>query len=161
MFESHVSDIARVIQLSVAPVFMLTAIATLINALTGRFGRAVDRRRVLEQRILEADGTGREQFSVELDLLTQRTTLILWSIASAVISGLLICVLIGMAFLGAFVSVDLAKPVAVLFVAAVGALTACLLFFLREVFLAKLSVEHAVRPFQARVARSQDTAKPK
>ena len=37
--ESHLTDIARVIQLAVAPVFLLTAIATLITALNNRLGR--------------------------------------------------------------------------------------------------------------------------
>lgn len=31
--ESHLTDISRVIQLAVAPVFLLTAVATLINAM--------------------------------------------------------------------------------------------------------------------------------
>ncbi len=48
--EPHVSDIVRIIQLVVAPVFLLTAVGTLINALNTRLGRAVDRRRVLEER---------------------------------------------------------------------------------------------------------------
>ena len=38
----------RVIQLAVAPVFLLTAIGTIITALANRLGRAVDRRRILE-----------------------------------------------------------------------------------------------------------------
>ena len=42
--EPHVNDIARVIQLAVAPVFLLTAVATHINALNIRLGRAIDRR---------------------------------------------------------------------------------------------------------------------
>src|SRR6478609_2610146 len=42
--ESHLTDITHVIQLAVAPVFLLTAIATLINALNIRLGRGIDRR---------------------------------------------------------------------------------------------------------------------
>ena len=34
------SDIGHVIQLAIAPVFLLTAIATILNVLTGRLGRA-------------------------------------------------------------------------------------------------------------------------
>ena len=48
--DSHLTDISRVIQLAVAPVFLLTAIATMINALNVRLGRIVDRRRVVQER---------------------------------------------------------------------------------------------------------------
>src|SRR6266496_6642956 len=49
--ETHIGDIARAIQLAVAPVFLLTAIGTLITALNNRLGRAVDRRRILQERL--------------------------------------------------------------------------------------------------------------
>ena len=41
----------------------------------------------------------------------------------AVLSAILVCLLIGTAFLGAFVALDLSRPVAALFVLAIGALT--------------------------------------
>ena len=40
--ESNFLDIARVIQLAVAPVFLLTAIGTIINVLVQRLGRSID-----------------------------------------------------------------------------------------------------------------------
>ena len=39
----HVSDITRIIQLAVAPVFLLTAIGTILSALNNRLGRIVDK----------------------------------------------------------------------------------------------------------------------
>ncbi len=45
--------ISHAIQLAVAPVFMLTAIAGLIGALATRLGRIIDRARSLEERIHE------------------------------------------------------------------------------------------------------------
>ena len=50
-FDPHVPEIAGVIQLAIAPVFMLTAVGTVIGALNIRLGRAVDRRRELEERL--------------------------------------------------------------------------------------------------------------
>jgi len=47
--ETHITDIAHVIQLSVAPVFLLTAISTLIGAMNTRLGRIIDRRRVVTE----------------------------------------------------------------------------------------------------------------
>jgi small-conductance mechanosensitive channel len=144
-FEPHVSDITQVIQLAIAPVFMLTAIASLLNALLGRLGRAVDRRRVVEDRT-DADGAAAHPYDMnELRLLARRIQLVIWSIAFAVFAALLVCLLIGAAFLGAYTALELTRTVAILFVASVGSLTVCLLLFMREVFLAALSV-HNVRP---------------
>ena len=52
----HVSDITRIIQLAVAPVFLLTAIGTILSALNNRLGRIVDRRRVLEEKFSRTSG---------------------------------------------------------------------------------------------------------
>jgi uncharacterized membrane protein len=75
----------------------------------------------------------------ELSVLEKRIKLVFWAMAFAVLSALLVCVLIGTAFLGALVAVDLSKPVAGMFVLSIGALTVCLLAFLREVFLAAMA----------------------
>ena len=136
VLDSHVFDITRAIQLAVAPVFLLTAIGTLINALTGRLGRAIDRRRKLEELRPAFEGDTRASMERELATLAIRIKYVLRSISAAVLSALLVCLLIGSAFLGAFVSVDLAKTVSALFVLAIAALTACLVYFLREVYLA-------------------------
>lgn len=139
VLDSHVFDITRAIQLAVAPVFLLTAIGTLINALMGRLGRSVDRRRKLEELLSAFEGETRSSMDRELEVLARRIKLVLWAMAFAVFSALLVCVLIGTAFLGAFVSLDLSRTVAALFVMAIVALTACLLAFLREVYLAGMA----------------------
>ena len=145
MLESHVFDITRVIQLAVAPVFLLTAIGTFINALAGRLARAIDRRRVLDDILPMQEGDVRDEMLSELGILARRIRLVLWAMGLAVFSAVLVCLLIGTAFIGAFIALDLSRPVALLFVAAVLALTGGLLLFMREVFLAALSVQHNVR----------------
>jgi Protein of unknown function (DUF2721) len=146
MDESHIGDIARVIQLAIAPVFMLTAIAGIINALLGRLGRAIDRRRTVEALLPGAEGDEREEYLGELGPLARRIKLVIWSIGLAVFSALLICLLIGTAFLGAYISVNLTVGVGFLFFASVLALTASLLIFLREVMLAAVSLHLEARP---------------
>ena len=146
LIDADVFDITRVIQLAVAPVFLLTAIGTIINALTGRLARAVDRRRIVEERSRDSPlENATNEMTFELALLARRITLVLWSIGFAVFSALLVCVLIGTAFVGAFTSLDLSRTVAILFLAAVMALTVCLVLFMREVFLAALAVRYNVR----------------
>lgn len=146
--ESHFLDIARVIQLAVAPVFLLTAIATIINVLIGRLGRAVDRRRVLEEHLPGYEGEGLVQATRELAMLGRRVTLVIWATALAVLSALMVCLLVGIAFMGAFVSTDLSRAVAILFVAALAALTACLMIFLREISIAAISARQTASPMR-------------
>jgi len=153
VLDAHVFDITRVIQLAVAPVFLLTAIGTIINALAGRLGRAIDRRRVLEELVTSMEGAMREEMLSELYILGRRIKLVLWSMALSVLSALIVCLLIGTAFVGAFISLDLSRPVALLFFAAVLALSVGLVLFMREVFLAAMSFENVVRPQLDRVER--------
>ncbi len=139
VLDSHVFDMTRAIQLAVAPVFLLTAIGAIINALMGRLGRAVDRRRKLEELLPAFEGETLASMERELGTLARRIKLVFWAMAFAVLSALLVCLLIGTAFIGALVAVDLSKPVAGMFVLAISALTVCLLAFLREVFLAAMA----------------------
>ena len=153
ILESHIFDITRVIQLAVAPVFMLTAIGTIINALAGRLARAIDRRRVLDDVVPMQEGQARDDMVRELQILAKRIKLILWAMALAVFSALLVCLLIGTAFVGAFISIDLSRPVALLFVGSVAALTVGLVLFMREVFLAAVTLHPVVHAQSGRVER--------
>ena len=153
--DSHIALITHAIQLAIAPVFLLTAIGTIINALTGRLSRAVDRRRQIEDEILPTrEGDAREDLADELALLARRIQITIRAIALAVISALLVCLLIGTAFAAAFVSIDLSRPVALLFIAAVIALTIALLFFMHEVILAAKAVHPRMWPQPPRVDRT-------
>ena len=145
--ESHLTDIARVIQLAVAPVFLLTALATLITALNNRLGRIVDRRRVLLDRpaAAAAPAPGGDPPQTELRTLSRRIRIIYFAILAAVTGALLVCMVVAGAFIGALLAVDLARLVAVLFVLAMFALIACLGLFLREVFLAVTDGRHHIR----------------
>jgi NADH:ubiquinone oxidoreductase subunit 3 (subunit A) len=144
--EAHVPDITHVIQLAVAPVFMLTAVGTIINALNSRLGRAVDRRRVLEARLAEVSFEGGATARDELAAINRRIHYVYLAILFAVLSGLFTCLLIAGAFLGAFVATDLTRTVAALFVLAMIALIASLLFFLREIFIAVSAPRHRAQP---------------
>ena len=142
--ETQIYDITHVIQLAVAPVFMLTAVGTIISALSVRLGRAVDRRRVLEATLGQLAGEPARSAREELAQIAQRVRTVYFAILCAVLSALFVCLLIAAAFVGAFVSVNLSSTIGALFVLAVLALIACLLLFLREIFLAVTAPRHAV-----------------
>jgi hypothetical protein len=140
--QAHIPQITNVIQLAVAPVFMLTAVGTILAALNIRLGRAVDRRRVLEERLQSLSGEQDEDARAEIAQIGRRIRYVYRSIVFSVLSGIFVCLLIATAFIGAFVSVELTRSVAALFVLAVASLTVGLLLFLREIFLAVSTPRH-------------------
>jgi hypothetical protein len=144
-FEAHLPEISGVIQLAVAPVFLLTAIGTVIAALNIRLGRAVDRRRDLEAKVPKLPADEVQSARDELDIIARRIRFVYLAILFAVTSALFVCLLIAGAFLGAFVRTDLSYTIAAMFVFAMLALIACLLLFLREIFLAVSTPRHVPR----------------
>lgn len=141
----NVPEIAGVIQLAIAPVFMLTAIGTVIAALNVRLGRAVDRRRHLERQLSRLAPEEAQDAREELRVIALRIQYVYLSILSAVISALFVCLLIAGAFLGAFIRTDLSTTISAMFIFAVVALIASLLLFLREIFLAVSTPRHVPR----------------
>ena len=141
-FEAHIPEISGVIQLAVAPVFLLTAIGTVIAALNIRLGRAVDRRRDLEEKLPSLPAAEVQGARKELEIIARRIRFVYLAILAAVISGLFVCLLIAGAFLGAFVRADLSYTIGAMFIFAMLALIACLLLFLREIFLAVSTPRH-------------------
>ena len=143
----HVEGISRIIQLAVAPVFLLTAIGTILSALNNRLGRIVDRRRVLEERLRQAFAQSErsDQTDVnELQLLASRISLIYHAIVLAIVCALFICMLVASAFLGVFVAIDIARLIGTLFILAMVALIGSLWMLLWEVFLAVKGGRHDI-----------------
>ena len=132
--EPYLTNIARNIELSVAPVFLLTAIGTTIAVLTSRLGRIVDRARILEERIASVPAQGKAATQTELATLSKRAKLINLAITLGTVCALLICIMIASLFSGVFLSLDLAVFVSLLFVTTMLVFIGALLAFLREVF---------------------------
>jgi MFS family permease len=135
--ESPPADISQVIQLAVAPVFLLAGIGAFVNAFAGRLARVVDRSRHLESGMQAlGDHNARAAAYRELDTLRRRARLAYLGIALATLSALLVCLLIVFAFLDHFLALDTPEIVGGLFVGAMLSLIGALVAFLREVFLA-------------------------
>ena len=131
---STIESIARVIQLAVAPVFLLAGIAGILNVLSIRLGRIVDRTRVIDQELrAEADQQRRRMLDSETNGLWRRIRMIYWSIRVCVTAALTVCLVIVALFIGAFVHFDLATVIAVMFVLAMLLLIVGLVLFLLEI----------------------------
>ncbi len=133
---TEILGIARAIQLAVAPVFLLTALATIFNVLASRLARVVDRARVMEAQLGDPAFAGADEVRARLSVISTRTRLINLSIALCVLSALLVSLVVVSLFVSSLLQIDLAWPVAVLFIVAMLSLAAALIFFLREIYIA-------------------------
>lgn len=139
------TDLARTIQLAVAPVFLLTALGTLLAVLSTRLGRIIDRARVLSGRKFGADqNDALEEHNEELRTLSQRRWLINYALICATLAALQVCLLIAIAFMGFMLHKNFSLLIAGLFVGAMGAFIITLVLFLREVLFAVASMR--IRP---------------
>lgn len=133
-------DISHVIQLSVAPVFLLTALGTILGVMSARLARIVDRARLLNERLETATGDRVPPIHSEMRTLARRRRLVNMGITFCTSAALLVCVSIATVFLGAVTKANIAVPVASLFILAMAAFVAALICFLREVLLAVRSI---------------------
>jgi len=146
MASGTLQDITHTIQLAVAPVFLLTAIGATLAVLSTRLGRVIDRARLLELDLQNALPDQRAPKVAELNQLARRAKLVMFAMTSGVVAALLVCTLIGVAFLAYLFALNLAAAVAVLFILAVTAFMMALVFFLREVFLAIAMLKFSLPP---------------
>ncbi|MGZ8287965.1 MAG: DUF2721 domain-containing protein [Telluria sp.] len=128
-----ISDIGHVIQLAIAPVFLLTGVCTMLMVLTNRLARIIDRSRVLEDRL---EIGYHEGYMSELAVLDRRSHLINYSIALSTACGFLICLTIALLFLGDTTNLPLDRYIAGLFVFGMFALIGSFFYLLREIFIA-------------------------
>ncbi len=126
------SDMARTIQLAIAPVFLLAGIGAFLNVIAGRLARVVDRARLLEGLHGEAQGEDRARYVVELHTLEKRMTSASRAIYLGTASGLMVCLLVIVLFVGELIDFNLGDAIAVLFVVAVALLGGSMILFLRE-----------------------------
>lgn len=131
---ASIEAIAQIIQLSVAPVFLIAGIAGLLGVLSTRLGRIIDRARVIERRIPQAKNEQqRTLLRGETSVLWTRISLINWAIRLCATGALTICLTIVALFVGDFVEFNISIAIALLFVLAMLLIIAGLVFFLREV----------------------------
>ncbi len=138
--DARIAAIAHVIEIAIAPVFLLTGIASLLVVLTNRLGRIIDRARLLETHHTNATGEFRSALGTDLRMLSRRARLVNLGVSLFTVAALLVCVMISVLFISAFFESDVSRVVAALFVLAMVALITGLVSFLREVQLATASL---------------------
>ena len=137
--------IAQVIQIAVAPVFLLAGISALLGVMTNRLARVIDRSRILQRGMKQVSDTDSiRQIDREMAKLLKRGQLINYAIALATGSALSVCLVIMTLFLGGMVGGNFSTAIAVLFILCMGMLIIALVLFITEVFIATHSMRHGL-----------------
>ena len=131
---NDLSDIAHIIDLAVAPVFLLAGIGSLLGVVTTRLARVIDRARILEERVLsprsdeEAARIRDELVSLDKRMKLAQRAVLLFSLAA-----LMVCLVVATLFIGDFIGVPAGALVALMFIAAMLSMAGGLILFLREI----------------------------
>jgi hypothetical protein len=129
--DAAISTLAQTIQLSLAPVFLLSGVAGLLAVLNTRLLRVVDRTRHLQSQ--KGPDPERDE---EISVLLKRRFWINRAITSCTYCALLVAGVVALLFTGSALHIDVSIFVSVVFVGAMVTLILGLLSFLREIHMA-------------------------
>ncbi len=132
-------DIGHIIQLAIAPVFLLTGVGTNMLVLTNRLARIIDRSRSLEEHLdgsADSAAIQDQKRMAELEVLFRRAKKINRAIFLSTTCALLICMVVAGLFIADAMNLRLASVIAGFFVLAMMSLTGSFIYLLREVLLA-------------------------
>ncbi len=134
-----VTTISTLIQLSVAPVFLLAGVAGLLNVFIGRLTRIIDKLEKLDKELQKKEKTQNDyaeeqhltQRRVFLVMRMQNTNLALFFCTA---TGLMVALVILLMFSSALLAFDSSTFISILFILAMASLIIALLLFLREIY---------------------------
>ena len=132
-----VNSISHLIQLSVAPVFLLAAVAGLLNVFVGRLVRIIDKidRIQLEEEQIEKDSshTIDQAKKARKSFLQQRLKVTNYAIALCTSAGLMVAFVIITMFLSEILAFNNSTLISTFFILAMLFLISSLLLFLKEI----------------------------
>lgn len=133
-----VNSVAHLIQLSVAPVFLLAAVAGLLNVFVGRLTRIIDKiekLQLFEEKKLQTDASFKmsEKMTSRKAFLLKRLRATNVAIALITSAGLMVAVVIITMFLSAMLDFQDGTLISTFFILAMIFLISSLLLFLKEI----------------------------
>ncbi|MFT3966261.1 MAG: DUF2721 domain-containing protein [Sphingobium sp.] len=131
-----VSDVAHIIQLALAPVFLLTGVGAFLNVCTGRLARIIDRARVISPQIERLTGTAHDRLVEELRVLDRRMGVVDMAILLSVISACLVCLVVVLLFASEVIDHSFGRTIALLFIASMLCQAGAFATFIVEIRLA-------------------------
>jgi Protein of unknown function (DUF2721) len=137
---TSVTTVAQIIQLVVAPVFLLAGIGAFLNVCATRLARIIDRGRVLEPLLLASRGQEHDRLLADMHLLDRRIGLVSHAIFLTVLSAVLICLVVVLLFAASLANAHFGTAVALLFIASMISIGSGFAVFLWETRVAAAAV---------------------
>jgi len=137
---SSATEVAHIIQLAVAPIFLLAGIGAFLNVCAGRLARIIDRARSIEPLILNSRGEEHDRWLGEIRILDRRMAMVSHAIFFSVLAAVLTCIVVFLLFTASLTNAQFGTPVALLFMASMVAIGFGFAIFLFETRLGSRSV---------------------
>jgi hypothetical protein len=153
-FDQSSVDAIHVIQLALAPVFLLTAVAALLNVFSTRLGRVADRVDVLSSD-LQRGAADTEFLSAQLGFLRMRSLILDGAVVLATIGGAATCAAALVLFFGALLGAEFRAVVFGLFGGALVFTIIALVTFAIEMTMAGRGLRVVVRQHQKTADKSK------
>lgn len=140
--EWNIATVANVIDIAVAPVFLLAGISGLLVVLTNRLGRTIDRSRSLQAAESEfMPVQHKAMIQREMAALLRRIRLSHMAISMATLSAILVCLVVVALFLGSLLQLNVSAVVASLFIICMIILSLAFSAFLLEVVISTRTLQ--------------------
>ena len=135
MPSTTLNELVPVLQVAIGPVILISGVGLILLSLTNRFGRAVDRSRLLLREMRGASDADRQRLAGQVEILFRRARLIQVSIILGTLSVLLAAVLIITLFLTALMKLEVAVLIILIFICCLISLIASLVAFILDIHL--------------------------
>jgi hypothetical protein len=139
----HSNVLIPILQVAIGPVILISGVGLLLLSMTNRYGRVIDRSRLLAEALRTAGPDRRERLASQLEILLRRARLVRLAIALGALSVLLVALLIIALFLLTLLRLEFGTLIVALFIASMGSLIGSLIVFMLDinVSLAALKLE--------------------
>ena len=132
--------ISEILASAVSPVFLLAGVGALLNVMTGRLGRIVDRLRYLQEYIDKASSVDKQTILLNRKQSIFRMRLIYASIFFCTLSGLMVCIVIGALFIGEINTYSIDVFISILFILCMASLILSFILLATEIFIATKTI---------------------
>lgn len=143
------SEIAKILQVSISPVALISGVGLIVLSQTNRFGRIVDRARQLEREFNNVDEKGKKIIKAEINILYKRSHILLLAVSTSLISIFFVSLLVITLFGIFYFKKDLSIFIVFCFVSSLFSLIISVLFFITDMTLSlkalKLDIKEQIK----------------
>ena len=134
------ATVVELIQFSLAPVFLIVGIGQILNVVTGRLARVIDRARWFD--LKKAEGLSfRPEHNRELEALRRRAVYANWAITFLTGAVVIVCIDVILLLINGLVAMHLDNFIIGLFITTMVLITAGLISFFIEVSIANATLK--------------------